>query len=948
MANFVGNYALNTYTLAENGVSDVAWSNDEKTIYAATTDGKIKVFDVATHSLLNTWNIGKSLGALSLSDDSKTLVAGGVTATDVSVVYAINTATGTKSTFTPAGSAVRDVEIIDNQRVLVGGGNFTGQLQTLDLSTGTFAALAITDSDNPAFSVMTEDQHLTLLGEGFNGNGPLFLYDDRTGTIVASAGGFQANINYGGNRGMQAISEATNRVYQLTSGGINVYDLNLKGLKFIDVGIESAQGLALDPAGKFISVYGSNSFDGGTVKTYRLADLALVATYTAPSFQGYTSATFGNALKINTSGDVISVITQADSFNVDGSLTLIDLTSRNETFKGTAGADTFAGGLGNDTYTVNNAGDRITERANGGTDKVITAMTYTLTNNIETLQLIGRAAINGTGNTDDNTLFGNAGINTLDGGRGDDRLVGVGGGDTLIGGLGNDTLTSGRGIDTLISGAGNDTYGINDSGDVIQEDPAGGIDTVQIAASYVLGGTLENLVLGGEAVSGTGNALNNTITGNLAANTLGGGDGNDTLLGLARRDVLLGGAGNDTLDGGTGADTMTGGTGNDTYIADNADDAIIEVAVGGGTDRVIASVNWKLADGLENLMLAPGTAPLSGTGNNLANVITGNAGNNVLDGGGSDFGFAPDTLIGGMGNDTYIAAPDGFDRFDIIEQAGQGTDRVVSAFSFNVLPEFVENLVLTGGNDISGGGNAIANTVTGNTGSNIIYGYEGSDRLIGEAGNDVLYGGAGNDTLQGGIGNDTYFVDDAADRVIEKAGEGRDFVQTVITLTIPDEIEVLTLDLALDINATGSSRSDTLIGNSGVNTLDGKAGADVLADHGFNDTLIGGSGADYFLFGSAGVRSNGGAVATITDFSSAEEDLISLIYTDANPATPEFDPMTFIGTSAFSGAGGEVRYQQTGANTFVTGDIDGDEEADFTIQLTGLINLAQSDFEFAL
>lgn len=558
MGNYVGNDAQNTITLAASGISDVSWSNDETTIYAATTDGKIKVFDVATHKLLNTWSIGKSLGALSLSDDGKTLVAGGVTAAGATAVFAINTATGARSVFRPEVAGVGDVEIVDNQRVLVGG-NGAGAILTLDLATGKFAPLAGAVSYSP-FSTFTEDRHLTLFGEGGISNGPLFIYDDRTGTVVAAGDNYQSGASSGFNFGIQGISEAAGIVFQFNYyNSVNIYDLALRAARNIQLGDGPAEGYAFSADGKSVSVY----FISGLVDTYRLSDWSKIATLTAPS-ASWGNGGFGNALHVSRDGTYLSVLAASDPYASINGLTLIDLSSRNETFKGTAGADTFAGGLGNDTYTVNDAGDLVTEAKLGGNDKVITARTYTLTANVETLQLVGSAAVDGTGNGQDNTLIGNAGVNTLNGDAGNDRVVGIGGGDTLKGGSGNDTLVSGKGIDTLNGGAGDDTYVVNDSGDVIQEDAAGGIDTVQVATSFVLADNLENLVLGAKAASGTGAAADNTITGNLVANMLAGGDGNDTLRGMAGMDSLTGGAGDDMLDGGSGADTMSGGAGSDT------------------------------------------------------------------------------------------------------------------------------------------------------------------------------------------------------------------------------------------------------------------------------------------------------------------------------------------------------------------------------------------------
>src|SRR5262249_8807221 len=60
---------------------------------------------------------------------------------------------------------------------------------------------------------------------------------------------------------------------------------------------------------------------------------------------------------------------------------------------GGAGADTMQGGAGNDTYVVDNAGDVVSEAANGGTDTLLSSGSYSLADNVESLTLTRSANI---------------------------------------------------------------------------------------------------------------------------------------------------------------------------------------------------------------------------------------------------------------------------------------------------------------------------------------------------------------------------------------------------------------------------------------------------------------------------------------------------------------------------------------------------------------------------
>lgn len=260
-------------------------------------------------------------------------------------------------------------------------------------------------------------------------------------------------------------------------------------------------------------------------------------------------------------------------------------------------------------------------------------------------------------------LKGGFGDDTLEGGKGDDILRGGEGVDLLKGGEGSDILDGGKGADLLVGGLDDDTYIVDNVGDRVRERGDEGIDTVQSAISYQLTANLENLTLTGtDALNATGNGLNNTLIGNGA---------NNVLQGRAGGDRLFGDAGDDTLDGGLDADTiMSGGAGSDRYIVDNQGDNLIESA-NQGVDGVEASVDFILGANFENLTLT-GTA-ISGTGNELANQMIGNASNNILNG-----GVGADDLIGGNGNDILMGGSDS-DRFTYGGQASTpetGTDTI--------------------------------------------------------------------------------------------------------------------------------------------------------------------------------------------------------------------------------------------------------------------------------
>ncbi|GCL41010.1 beta strand repeat-containing protein [Dolichospermum planctonicum] len=357
----------------------------------------------------------------------------------------------------------------------------------------------------------------------------------------------------------------------------------------------------------------------------------------------------------------------------NGADNTLDGGAGNDTLNGGEGIDDLIGGLGDDIYFVDNSSDSITENAAAGTDTVNSTADYDLSENIENLILTGTAAINGTGNTANNTITGNAADNVLDGDAG---------------------------IDTLIGRLGSDIYFVDNSSDSIIENANEGMDTAYTTTNYTLSANIENLNLIGTAANGTGNAGNNIITGNEI---------------------------NNTLNGGAGIDTLIGGDGNDTYVVDSTTDIITE-ELEEGADTIESSVTFTLATApnVENLTLTG--AAINGTGNAGNNVITGNGADNTLDG-----GAGIDTLIGGLGNDIYIVDST---TDTITESANGGIDAIQSSVTYTVLPANVENLTLTGAAAINGIGNAANNVITGNGANNTLTGGLGKDTLTGGLGVD--------------------------------------------------------------------------------------------------------------------------------------------------------------------------------------------------------------------
>jgi trimeric autotransporter adhesin len=801
----------------------------------------------------------------------------------------------------------------------------------VDSSTDTTVELSNEGTDTVrsalAWTLSNEVENLVLLGtaniNGF-GNALNNVLDGNSGNNTLN-GGTGADTLRGGagndtytvdNVGDTAIENADSGTDKVNASVSFALSANVENLTLTGSAANNATGN--DLANTINGNSGDNTIDGGAGvdamtgglgnDTYIVDHVGDVVSESTSSGTDTVQSSVSYVLSSN-----VERLTLLGGANLNatgnGSANILTGNSGNNTLDGAGNADSMIGGGGNDVYIVESTGDTITELAGEGIDEVRSSVTYTIAAEIDNLVLTGTSAISGNGNALANNLTGTTGANTLDGKAGADTMSGL---------------------------SGNDVYVVDDAGDVVVESAGAGTDLVQASVSYTLSANVENLTLTGTAaINATGNELVNSLTGNSGDNILHGGAGSDsmsggtgndtyivdstldvvtegtsagtdlvqssatftlgsnvenlTLTGIANVDaigntlanVLIGNSGNNLLNGGTGSDTLTGGAGDDTYVMDVASDVIVEDP-NEGTDSVQAGFTYTLLADFENLALT-GTGAFNATGNSTDNVLTGNSGVNRIDG-----GSGADTMSGGAGNDTYVVENAGD---VVVEIAAAGTD-IVEAWVDYTLSANIETLTLFG-SALNGTGNASNNTINGTSGDNI------------------LDGGGGVDVMVGGAGNDTYVVDVIGETTTEGTGAGTDIVlSSASSFTLGSNVENLTLIGTGNIDGTGNTQDNVLIGNSGNNVLTGGTGT---------DTMTGGAGNDTY---DMDVASD-----VIVEDPNEGVDTVKAAFTHTLGAN--FENLTLTSTGAFNGTGNasdNVLTGNSGANTLL--GLDGNDTLD--------------------
>ncbi|ACU89970.1 tandem-95 repeat protein [Desulfomicrobium baculatum] len=581
-----------------------------------------------------------------------------------------------------------------------------------------------------------------------------------------------------------------------------------------------------------VSGAGADRVDGGT-GTRDLADYSASTAWVNVdlNIQNGTTAQTGGGAGNHAEGDILTGIEDvngsqySDSLTGNGGSNRIWAYDGDDTIFGGGFYDTIHGGDGNDSI-------------DGGTHE---DFIY--------------------GDAGNDTLHGGGGIDSIWGGAGDDYLYGGSDNtqDLLIGGTGNDTLEGGSAtlLDTLIGGMGADriigngirssaSYELTGYGDfdvsyqgVYLDLRLQGLDAdgnLMVQPGKPGGDDATGDILTG-IVNAVGTNGSDTLIGNDQANEMFGVDGDDLMIGGAGNDKLEGVNNNDTLEGGLGADYIWGGMDYDIASYANAASGVnvsLEIQKGGlqsGAGEENGDELWYM-DGLwgsEFNDTLTGSTVEQPEYLSAQNLLQGGAGDDVLAGLGGN-----DTLDGGDGIDTAdysLSEASVLVDLNLTTAQTGGGDVTTALYWFDAYTSGTRY----GGNHAQGDMLVSIENVTGSA-----YG----DTLIGDGGNNVLSGLDGADSLVGGDGSDT------ADYSLSTSA-----VNVDLTLTTSQtggeagnhaEGDVLT---GME-NVTGSAHADTLVGDAGVNILDGLGGDDVIIA-GAGDTVLGGAGSDVLYSGDA-------------------------------------------------------------------------------------------------
>ena len=367
-------------------------SPDGETLYVADAGGRIFVIDVDSGEQLARYDVGSSLGGLSISADGKYLsateqveVGTGTNAFDEQVpvvyTYRIDAATGETETYelvtgfydyTFADSAfLTDGSIVLTQ-------NFQGSgwtdLRILDPETGEFTSTGTQVRHGSPISV-SDDFSTLLIGEADISNAPLLLYD-LTGSepLVLTAQTDAYNFGQSGfNFGVQALSADGSMAAQwLYYSGLFIFDdaLGLEVNVFDTVPSlldDTLTGLAFSQDGSALYVLSATANAVVQVSTQNWQETARFNLPEDANFDfGSPYGRYGNNLLTTDDGEWLIVVADDAVLRLDPNR--LDGTSAADLLRagpggmdlyGYEGADLLLGGAGNDTLIGGPGSDRL-------------------------------------------------------------------------------------------------------------------------------------------------------------------------------------------------------------------------------------------------------------------------------------------------------------------------------------------------------------------------------------------------------------------------------------------------------------------------------------------------------------------------------------------------------------------------------------------------------------
>lgn len=451
------------------------------------------------------------------------------------------------------------------------------------------------------------------------------------------------------------------------------------------------------------------------------------------------------------------------------------------------------------------------------------------------------------------------------------------------------------GIDTLATGTATITQTDDGSGD----DWLSFVGVYSVATDINLNYTYDGNASDGTPTSASGQYFTSGVGHRLVVNgqieNAQGSNGRDYIQGNSLANTIYG---DNAQTGPGGADTLFGGEGNDTISGGSGNDDI------GGAEH--------------------------------DDFLIGDGGNDTISGGSGN-----DLIQGGTGADSMSGGADGRDVLSYYDS----TAGVVVSFTHGDTTTgaggYAAGDRINGFNDFIGSNfndvftDTVAGTISFGYNVNVVHGAAGNDRLTLGGGDDDGDGGEGADTLYGGVGNDALAGSQGIDRLYGGADQDG--------LSGGSEGDYLFGDAGRD-SLSGDGGVDWLYGGTENDALNGGAAGDYLYGGGGRDRMLGAAGADRFVFqrwAESGTTSTTRDV--IGDFHHAENDKIDLRPLDPSGLTGD-QALVFRGDLAFNGARGALRTVDSGANTLVLIDRDGDRDVDFSFIVLNTTSLVRGDF----